>query len=449
MKKRIFALSLLITITAIIIYVLISAQIGYNIALNKDKECLKIYSNFYNQNIQFNQDEAKNLSIKLDGARVTFMDKTGKVVADSHTKSINSSYKNREEVELAIKNNEGYAVRKSAELNKSMIYYCKKIDNGLLRISIYTTTQSSILVKSLPTTAWVFAIDIILCVIFTFFATGYVLKPVEKLAKNFSKSDINETKYKELKPLVDIFNRKNKEISRQVTLIEEENKLVKEAQNSKNEFISNITHEMNTPLTSIRGFAELLDEGKMSEQMQKKAIKTIISQSERLTNLIACIINYNEINNDELPSYDVDISAIAVDTIDTLMPFFKQHNVTVETDIDEGVMLSSRQERISEIMGNLIRNATKYNKPNGKIIVTIKGGSKKYLQVEDTGIGIAKENLDKIFSRFFTVDKSHNGKNGGFGLGLAVVKKLCKKAGWKLSVESELNVGTTFRINFN
>ena len=80
--------------------------------------------------------------------------------------------------------------------------------------------------------------------------------------------------------------------------------------------------------------------------------------------------------------------------------------------------------------------------------MTVKGGKNPYAEVTDTGIGIAEDNLDKIFSRFFTVDKSHNGKHGGFGLGLAVVRKLCDRAGWKLTVKSVLGEGTTFRIEF-
>ena len=117
-------------------------------------------------------------------------------------------------------------------------------------------------------------------------------------------------------------------------------------------------------------------------------------------------------------------------------------------DADEGVTVSSRQERLTEIFGNLIRNAARYNKSGGSVTVRVRGGRTPFAEVEDTGIGIAEENLDKIFSRFFTVDKSHSGKNGGFGLGLAVVRKLCDRAGWKLTVRSKLGEGTCFRIEF-
>ena len=105
----------------------------------------------------------------------------------------------------------------------------------------------------------------------------------------------------------------------------------------------------------------------------------------------------------------------------------------------------SRHERLSEIFGNLVRNAIKYNKDGGSITVTL---NYRGFAVEDTGIGIAEENMSKVFSRFFTVDKSHNGKNGGFGLGLAVVKKICQKSGWKISVESKLGEGSKFTVEF-
>jgi two-component system phosphate regulon sensor histidine kinase PhoR len=220
---------------------------------------------------------------------------------------------------------------------------------------------------------------------------------------------------------------------------------VEKARVSKDEFISNVTHEMNTPLTSIHGYAELLQAGGMSESQTKTAYKTILTQSERLTNLIACIINYSEIDNDDLSPYEVDFSALAKETIAALKPEADKRNITITEKIDDNVIVMSRHERLSGIFGNLVRNAIKYNKYGGSITVTL---NYQGLTVEDTGIGIAEENMSKVFSRFFTVDKSHNGKNGGFGLGLAVAKKICQKSGWKISVESTLGEGSKFTVEF-
>ena len=175
------------------------------------------------------------------------------------------------------------------------------------------------------------------------------------------------------------------------------------------------------------------------------AYTTILAQSERLTNLIACIINYSEIDNDDLPSYEVDFSALAKEILLSLKPEADKRNITIIENIEEKVMVNSRHERLNEVFGNLVRNAIKYNKDGGTITITLNYNG---LIVEDTGIGIAEENLDKVFSRFFTVDKSHSGKNGGFGLGLAVVRKICRKSGWNISVKSKLGEGSKFTIDF-
>ena len=220
------------------------------------------------------------------------------------------------------------------------------------------------------------------------------------------------------------------------------------AARSKNDFIANVTHEMNTPLTSIRGFAELIAEGGIPPERIQGVAKTIIKQSDRLSNLIRSIINFSAIDSDELPDYEVDLTELVRETISSFEPKLSQKNISLKLDIANGVRVMSRRERLLEIFNNLVSNAIRYNKEGGTLTVTLTGGEHPALAVADTGVGIAEEDKDRIFDRFYTVDKSHNGGGGGFGLGLAIVKKLCKRAGWKLSVESELGAGTEFKIEF-
>ena len=220
------------------------------------------------------------------------------------------------------------------------------------------------------------------------------------------------------------------------------------AARSKNDFIANVTHEMNTPLTSIRGFAELIAEGGIPPERIPGVAKTIIKQSDRLSNLIRSIINFSAIDSDELPDYEVDLTELVRETISSFEPKLSQKNISLKLDIANGVRVMSRRERLLEIFNNLVSNAIRYNKEGGTLTVTLAGGEHPALSVADTGVGIAEEDKDRIFDRFYTVDKSHNGGGGGFGLGLGIVKKLCKRAGWKLSVESELGVGTEFKIEF-
>ncbi len=438
-----------ITLISVLVFGFASTQVYYKSSIDNSKEYLRVYMNAYDGSYSLDEQGAKQFSEKLNGARVTFMNANGSVLADSIADEMQEDHSDRSEIKKAILNGEGFAVRGSSTLGKNMVYFCKSFEsadgNILVRIAIFTDSDWSIFVRTLPTFALFSGIMLVLCVVLAFVATHFIISPVKKLTEQATQSQNVSTEYSELKPVAEILNERNRNIKKQMDELQAEKELVEQARQSKDEFISNVTHEMNTPLTSIHGYAELLDGGGMTAQQKKTAYKTIMTQSERLTNLIACIINYSEIENDNLPSYEVDFSALAKETLCALKPEADKKNIKVIENIDDNVTVLSRHERLSEIFGNLVRNAIKYNKDGGTVTVTL---NYRGLTVEDTGIGIAEENIDKIFSRFFTVDKSHNGKNGGFGLGLAVVKKICKKSGWKIKVESTLGEGSKFIVEF-
>lgn len=446
MKWRIWLLSFGIMIVGLLIFGFASTQVYYNSSIDNSKEYLRVYMNAYSEEFTLDEQGATDFSKKLNGARVTFMDAQGNVLADSMADDPQENHSDRLEIKDAIFNKEGFAVRGSSTLGKNMVYYCKNFDGKfLVRIAIFTDSNWSIFVSTLPTFLSFAGIMVALCIVIAFVATQFIMSPVKKLATETISSQTVSSKYSELEPVVKILNERNRNIQRQMDEINAEKELVEKARISKDEFISNVTHEMNTPLTSIHGYAELLDAGGMTKEQQKIAFKTILTQSERLTNLIACIINYSEIDSDDLPPYEVDFTTLAKETLQALKPEADKRNITIIEQIDDNVIVLSRHERLSEIFGNLMRNAIKYNKDGGNITVTL---NRQRLSVEDTGIGIAEENMSKVFSRFFTVDRSHSGKNGGFGLGLAVAKKICQKSGWKISVESTLGEGSKFMVEF-
>ena len=450
MKWRIWLVSLCVTLVSVVLFGIYATQVYYNSSVDDGKNYLKVYMNEFDATeFSFDEAGAKAYSDKLNGARVTFMAAQGSVIADSATETPDLDHSTRPEIIEAIsngKNGEGFAVRSSSTLGQNMIYYCKNFNGEfLVRVAIFTDTGWLIFVKTLPTLISFLAIMIGLCVVVAVVTTNIIVAPMKKLASDAVDNDSVTTSYPELEPIADMLNERSRNIKVQMTEIKAEKELVEKATVSKDEFISNVTHEMNTPLTSIHGYAELLDAGGMTDEQKATAYKTILAQSERLTNLIACIINYSEIDSDDLPAYDVDFSSLARETLCALKPEADKRNVSIVENIDDGVIIPSRHERLSELFGNLVRNAIKYNKDGGKVIVTL---NRNNLIVEDTGIGIADENKDKVFSRFFTVDKSHGGKNGGFGLGLAVVKKICRKSGWKLSLDSTLGEGSKFTVTF-
>lgn len=446
MKWRIWLLSLGIMLASVLIFGFVSTQVYYNSSIDDSKEYLRVYMNEYGEEFTLDEHGATAFSEKLNGARVTFMDAQGNVLGDSAADKELENHADRSEIKDAIFNGEGFSVRGSSTLGKNMVYYCKNFDgNFLVRIAVFTDSDWAIFVKTLPTFAMFTGIMLVLCVVLAVISTYIVITPVKKLATEAVNSDSVSSKYSELQPVAEILNERSRNIKRQMDELQAEKELVEKARLSKDEFISNVTHEMNTPLTSIHGYAELLAAGGMNGEQTQVAYKTILTQSERLENLIACIINYSEIDSDDLPPYEVDFTALAKEMISALKPEADKRNVKIVENIDDNVIIMSRHERLNEIFGNLVRNAIKYNKDGGSVTVTL---NREKLVVEDTGIGISEENMSKVFSRFFTVDRSHGGKNGGFGLGLAVAKKICQKSGWKISVQSTLGEGSKFTVEF-
>ena len=448
MRKRLLITILAITILGIVGFWIASSSIYYESLVEHSKDELNTYMNLIEDKDSFSQEKIEQYSRQLDGARITYMTLDGIVLADSSDSSIvGNAHSNRDEVIKAIQENEGYAVRSSETMREDMVYYCRKVNNNLIRIAIPTSSQMKILGSSFGMIVWFLIADIVICFIVALSSVKGILDPVEKITKNIKERESLKGKYPELLPIINTLENNEKIIKKYICEIEQEKMQVIEAETSKNDFIANITHEMNTPLTSIIGFSNLLENNEVEDDVKKKAIRNIKKQSERLANLIACIINFNEIDNDNLPSYEVDLSKSIEDVAESLEPLAKEKKVEISLDVEKNIMVSSRQERINEIIGNLVRNAIKYNKENGKVSISL--NKDLVLVVEDTGIGISKEDLPKVFDRFYTVDKSHNGKHGGFGLGLAVVKKICKNSGWTIRCESELGVGTKFYLEFN
>lgn len=430
MSKRILLTSLLVTVFVLLFFALASVEVYSGQAVTEAQENLKVYMNVYESGCGTTQEDAAALSSLLGGARVTIMNADGSVVADTAGIEPGTVLKDAE-VRTAKTDGEGYASRAAADAGLTEVYYCKKLDEKLVRISVEITSALGTFARSLPTLAGFLVLDVALCLLFTWLATSFILRPVKELAQSAIGNDTEvKARYKELQPVADVINRKNES--------------VRAARQSKDEFISNVTHEMNTPLTSVRGFAELIAAGALNKEKTQEAGQTIAAQSERLSAMIARILHYSEIDDDRLAPYEVDVSSVVRRQLGTYLPMLKEKELTLVSRIDDNVSFMTRHERITEILDNLVSNAIKYNKTGGSVTVTLKG---RKLTVEDTGVGIPREELPHVFSRFYTVDKSH-GENVGFGLGLAIVKKLCDRGGWRLSVDSTPNEGTTFEIEF-
>ena len=222
------------------------------------------------------------------------------------------------------------------------------------------------------------------------------------------------------------------------------------AEKHRQEFTANVSHELKTPLQSIIGSAELMENGIVKEEDVPRFIGHIRKEASRLVFLIDDIIRLSELDEGtEMPREDVSLKVLSEEICETLSDAAKMKDVSLEVTGDDGIVNGVRR-LLYEIVYNLCDNAIKYNNPGGKVKVAVaeQQGAVK-ISVSDTGIGIAPEHQDKVFERFYRVDKSHSKQSGGTGLGLSIVKHAVQYHHGKTTVESELNKGTTISVLFD
>ena len=222
------------------------------------------------------------------------------------------------------------------------------------------------------------------------------------------------------------------------------------AEKHRQEFTANVSHELKTPLQSIIGSAELMENGIVKEEDIPRFIGHIRKEASRLVFLIDDIIRLSELDEGaETPREDVSLKVLAEEVCETLADAAKLKDVSLEITGDDGVINGVRR-LLYEIVYNLCDNAIKYNNPGGSVKVNVvQKPGEVLLCVQDTGIGISPEHQDKVFERFYRVDKSHSKQSGGTGLGLSIVKHAVQYHHGKITVESELNRGTTVSILFD
>ena len=222
------------------------------------------------------------------------------------------------------------------------------------------------------------------------------------------------------------------------------------AQKSREEFSANVSHELKTPLTSISGFAELMESGMASSAEDVRMFSGLIrKEASRLLKLIDDIIHLSRITNDSDKLQDaVELLALAEEECQRLLPEAAKKEISIRCQGAPAV-LSGNRTMLSEVVYNLCENAVKYNQKGGSVTVSVQPmGHQVLLSVSDTGIGIPKEHQGRIFERFYRVDKSRSKETGGTGLGLSIVKHIVQIHNGQLSIDSEPGKGTTITAVF-
>ena len=219
----------------------------------------------------------------------------------------------------------------------------------------------------------------------------------------------------------------------------------------RTDFAANVSHELKTPLTSIRGFVETLEAGAIDNpEMAHKFLKIIIMETERLTRLINDILSISKLESgdDEVATERIRLDKKAYDICEMLMIHAQEKQVTINCHLNrEPVYIIGNPDRVEQLLINLTENAVKYNVPGGSVTVQVFANDKEAnVTISDTGIGIAEENLPRLFERFYRVDKGRSRQMGGTGLGLAIVKHIVRSMDGEIEVHSKLGEGTEFLV---
>lgn len=431
---KIFAFGVsVITITAVLIL-----SVFYSYSDNQLKEQLRVVESVV-ENQLAQDDDTAFISNHIDkNVRITLVAKDGTVIADSQ-ESVNKlgNHLNRQEIQQAIKNGEATVTRHSDTQEKKVYYFAKQLDNGnILRVSAEA--------KSIGKFFSDYIIYILLCIIVVIVTAVFVsmgitksiVKPITQLGQSLDNID----KFKsdeELKPLVN-------------ALLQQKKKQ-KMLDKQKKQFTANVSHELKTPLTSIAGYAELIETGMAKPEDIKPFAGVIRKQALRLVNLSEDIIQLSQLeeSDDEDMSFEsVNLYEIAQRCVEALNINAINKCVTLNL-IGEECYIRGKAQLVEELVYNLCDNAIRYNKENGNVTVTVtpleKGAS---VSVKDTGIGIPKKYQERIFERFFRVDKSRSKATGGTGLGLAIVKHITQLHDAKLEISSEEGKGTEIIVTF-
>lgn len=263
-----------------------------------------------------------------------------------------------------------------------------------------------------------------------------------------------EVRYGEKEKLLSVhvhpFFDAQEEVRGSIVIIEDVT-LMRKLEVMRRDFVSNVSHELKTPLTSIKGFVETLKHGAIEDQKTAKRFLDIIDlETERLYRLIQDILSLSEIEAmlPEEQKYWVEVKPVLNEVELLLGQKAKDKNIEIHVDLPSDLGLWAHRDRIKQLLLNLVDNAIKYTEEG---CVEIRGCVKNqrvYIEVKDTGIGLTETHCERIFERFYRADKGRSRNQGGTGLGLSIVKHIVLLYGGQIKVKSQENVGTTFTMIF-
>ena len=442
MKKRIFwaifgvAVSLFIAVT-----IIVTASFYKEYATTQIDE-LKNESQLVIKGLERDGEDYFN-NLTFDNYRITWIKSDGSVIYDSAIESSTmENHLEREEVQEALETGYGESTRYSNSLMKQSFYVAYKLEDGtILRLSCTQNSVYYMMVHTLYPLYLVLILVLVLALILAYYISKKIVDPLNHLDLE---NPLKDNQYPELEPML-------KRIDIQHKQLKQDKADVEQASLIRQEFTANVSHELKTPLHIISGYAELIKEGIAKEEDIPEFSSKIYQESARMTKLVEDIMQLSQLDSgmQNVVKSEVYLDAIIQNVINALTPFATERHVTLNSRLIS-VKIKGIPDVLYSMIYNIVDNGIKYNKEQGQVDINLEYNSyhQPMITITDTGIGIPEADLNRIFERFYRVDKSHSREIGGTGLGLSIVKHGVLVHNAHIDVDSTLGEGSTFKITF-
>lgn len=458
MQKAIFAKFIQLLLLALVLNSLIFYIVTGSVLLRNSRKDMLYTLETVDSILDYSRDlndQAERLAMVTQDNRnrFTIIGTDGRVAAETGAEDTAKmdNHLEREEVQDAIADGSGYSRRYSHTLSENMLYVAYRSHHGdyILRLATPFSGMKDYLVMLLPAIFLSFAVALIGSAFSAERFVASITKPLKEISKEMLKVNGDYTdlhfercEYPEINVIADTTTEMSHNVKEYLNRLELEKQI-------RQEFFSNASHELKTPITSIQGYAELLENGIIQDESVKKDfLNRIKKEAVNMTNLINDILMISKLEAKEVKVVmaDVRIGPLLDELIISLQPFAAAAEVFLHVDCMP-LMVYGNIQQFTELFNNLISNAIKYNRPGGQVWVTVseEAGS-MVVKVRDNGVGIPKDALPRIFERFYRVDKGRSKKQGGTGLGLSIVKHIVNFYHGAIEVKSKLDLGTEVTV---
>ena len=437
MKKKIFKYFACMITVAILATTLLLSWVNYEMFKGRVMDDLEAYGRMFAVEMNGEAETQSALHSLEEDIRVTLVHADGTVYYDNFADpNAMDNHADRPEIRQALENGSGSDIRNSSTVDQSAFYYAVRLKNGdVMRLAQEASNIWSVYFRSMPLFMLLAVGRACVSLYLAHLLTARLVQPIERMTAHLNNVS-GVARYPELEPFMDMIEQQHEEILRSA--------------NMRVEFTANVSHELKTPLTSISGYAELIESGMAQGEQAKTFAAEIHKSANRLLTLINDIIRLSQMDAPmpDLKFEPVDLAQIAANTFEQLEMSARKADVTLQLDAKPAMVEADRQ-MMDELLYNLCDNAIRYNVHGGSVKLEVRPIRDKVIVcVQDTGIGISPENQEHVFERFYRVDKSRSKATGGTGLGLAIVKHIAVKHNAQIELESELGRGTKISVIF-